>query len=537
MTLPPAGWFVLAWVLAVVLAIVLAAIMAGRRPARTEPERLERDTRRLALGLTAGFLGIGGGLVWWQVFAARPLRDRPDNPRILATALRQVRGLILDRTGQPLVTNRIAADGIVQRVYAQPPLVHVTGFLNPRLGPSGLERAANEALTGREAGTGTERWLDRLLHRQRPGDDVVTTIDATIQQRAVTAFGTSARGGLVLLDPRNGDVLALVSRPWFDPNELTYDLERGTFAQEAARAQAVWDRLLADPSRPLVDRMLQGQYAPGSTFKTVTLAAALDSGVARPDDRFRFVLLPPDREHRVAWHRNQFVTCQNHPQLADLSLAEAYAWSCNVVFADLASALGGQRLATYARRFGFGQPVPFDLPTAAARLTTDPEYFRGPEGAYGVAATGIGQGQLAVTPIQMALVAAAIARGGIVPRPRLLREVRDPAGPVIRSWPRQDTDVAVSVATADRVTEIMVQAVENGWAQGARIPGFQVAGKTGTAQLGEASNPHSWFIGFAPAGNPRLAIAVIMENSGFGSEQAAPVARAVFTEALRQYPA
>ncbi len=527
------GSFFLVYFGVVIVAVVAGWYFTRREPVPLPPDRqqIARNTRRLFLAMMVGFLGIGGGLVYWQILRGRELVALPQNPRILANALRHPRGRILDREGRELVTNTVGPDGIVRRVYRHPALVHVTGFTNPRLGPTGIERSADAQLIGRTVGSDVERIVDGVLHRSRRGDDVVLTIDLEVQTEAEATLGAGA-GAAVLLDPRSGEVLALASRPWFDPNRLTYDSAKGTFSEEAARVDEEWTALRTSPEAPLVNRAVQSQYPPGSTYKTMTVAAALELGIATPDDRFSFTLKPPDEDHTVAWHENPFVVCQNHPHLSEFSLAEGYAWSCNVVFSDLALEIGPDRFTAFSRRFGVDAAFPFDLPIAASMLTTESGYFAGEEGVYGLAATGMGQGQLAITPMQMALVTSAVAFGGVMRRPRLLKEIRDVEGPLVKRYDPENWRVPISAQTAEVVKGMMVQGVENGWAAKAAISGVAVGGKTGTAELGGETVPHSWFIGLAPAEAPRFVVAVVRENSGFGSEQAAPIGRRILEAGL-----
>ena len=203
-----------------------------------------------------------------------------------------------------------------------------------------------------------------------------------------------------------------------------------------------------------------------------------------------------------------------------------------MVFSDLALEMGPDRFTEFSRRFGIDAAFPFDLPITASMLTTESDYFAGEEGVYGLAATGIGQGKLAITPMQMALVASVVAFGGVMRRPRLLKEIRDVEGSVVKRYDPENWRVPISPQTAEVVKGMMVQGVENGWASKAAISGVVVGGKTGTAELGGETVPHSWFIGLAPAEAPRFVVAVVKENSGFGSEQAAPVGRRILEAGL-----
>jgi peptidoglycan glycosyltransferase len=377
-----------------------------------------------------------------------------------------------------------------------------------------------------------QREIDRLLHRPTVGDDVVLTVDAALQKVADDAFGDAA-GAVVAVEPRTGGVLILLSKPNFHPNGIVFNPNTADNRTEVKRIEAAWAALLADPGHPLVNRATSGLYVPGSTFKTVTLAAALDRGIVAPNQTYRFTLKPPNAQQRVAWHDNQWTTCANHPQFAQLDLAGAYAWSCNVVFSELGVRLGPEVYSDYAKRFGLGESIPFNLPVEPSLLSVDPNYFKSQEGTYGLASTAFGQGQLQVTPLQMALIAATAANGGVMMKPQLVLERRNPDGtPISRPAP-EPWRRPVSPQTAALVAQMMVGGVENGWASGVKLPGLPLGGKTGTAEIQQGTIPHSWFIGFGPFDSPRLALAVIVENAGFGSDRAAPIAKQIFQAALK----
>jgi peptidoglycan glycosyltransferase len=361
---------------------------------------------------------------------------------------------------------------------------------------------------------------------------VVLTIDARIQQAAAEAIG-DANGAIVALDPKSGAVLALASRPFFDPNTVDRD----------------WEKLSRDPSRPLFNRAVQATYVPGSTFKTVIAAAAVELGIVDLDRKYSCTT-----QVKIG---DLAVDCRNHSHLAQINFYEALAWSCNRSFALTTLGLGGPgpldlsdaprrpypweergidasaaRLHEYAQRFGFEKPIPFDLPVEASRLTDPGQQFFPSL----LAQTGFGQGQVAATPLQMALIAATIANGGVVPSPYLVSEVRAPSGAASRvHQPGGWMGRAVSAETAARVNRMMELSVEVAYAQKAKIPGVKVGGKTGTAEVGEGKVPNSWFIGYAPSDNPRVAVAVILENQGSGSDFATPAGQRVLSNALAVY--
>jgi peptidoglycan glycosyltransferase len=297
-----------------------------------------------------------------------------------------------------------------------------------------------------------------------------------------------------------------VSQPTFDPATLD---EGGAD--------------LADPRRPLLNRATQGLYAPGSVWKTVTLAGAIEAGLANLADELA------DGAAAEAFDGYEVRCNNNPPDLDRFDLAHAYAYSCNVTFARLADALGAGRYRDLAERFGVGSaPPPFPLPVAASNLSADDGLGRAE-----LASAGFGQGELLVTPLAMALVAAAAARDGTMPVPHLLADVPGVPHRAIADetgvWRR-----AMRADVAAQVRQAMVTSVRDGWARSA-VAGLELTagGKTGTAQLGPGQAPHSWFIGFAPADQPRLAVAVLVENGGDGATTAAPLGGRVLRRALQ----
>jgi peptidoglycan glycosyltransferase len=489
------------------------------------------NIERLGVLLLGLFGLVALTLGYWQVFRSADLAARPNNPRLAEEAARTIRGKLLDRTGQPLAHSEVTPNGVVRR-YALPAASPVTGYFSGRYGSSAIEAAFDAQLRGERSPDLVERLRGELTHRRQVGSDVVLTVDARLQRVAAEALG-DARGAVVALDPRTGAVLALATRPYFDPNAIDRD----------------WQALSQDPTGPLFNRATQSAYVPGSTFKTVVAAAAIDLGLIDLDRAF--ACTAPFRVGELA------PDCKNHSHDPRVNFAEAFAWSCNRTHALAALGLGlkgpldfgddtrtayptGDRaiepsvakLRDYAQRFGFEKKIPFDLPVEPSRLT-DPGQVFFPSL---LAQTGFGQGQVAATPLQMALVAATIANGGTVPRPYLVSEVRAPSGAISRvHQPGGWIERAVSPETAARVNRMMELSVEIAYAQKARIDGVKVGGKTGTAEVGGGLEPNSWFIGYAPSDNPRVAVAVILEHKGSGSDFATPAAQKVMAAALELY--
>jgi peptidoglycan glycosyltransferase len=480
---------------------------------------MSTSIRRLGVLLLGLFVLLSLALPYWQVLRAPEMLARADNPRPAEEERRIERGRILSIDGQELAVSRRGADGVSVRAYSYAPLAATVGYWSGRYGNGGIESARDLDLRGDGRLTSLASLSRRLLHQPVIGDDVVLSIDLRLQKVADDALG-KANGAIVVLNASTGAILAQVSHPYIDPNRLEAD----------------WDKIKADPARPLLNRATQGLYTPGSTFKTVTLAAALDSGMLSPSSTFSYTLRAPDAVHKSWWHQSQNgILCANHPtNQGQFDLTAAYAWSCNVAFSEIGLQLGPETFSDYARRFGLGSAAPLEIPAAVSELFHTPNYFSGPEQRYALASTAFGQGELAVTPLQMALIAAAVVNEGMIPRPYLVAELRDRQGNVTGRTAPQRWRTAMSPQTANLERSIMSASTEWGWAQTARIPGVSMGGKTGTAETGDPSKPpHSWFIGFAQGKTATYAIAVIKEFTGYGSEEAAPAAKKVLEAAIK----
>ncbi|MGI9147200.1 MAG: peptidoglycan D,D-transpeptidase FtsI family protein [Chloroflexota bacterium] len=497
---------------------------------------LRANVRRTAVLLLACFGTVAAALGYWQVWRAADLGQDPANARIADARQTQSRGRILDRNGQVLGDSASTPQGL-RRVYTDPSMVHTIGFHSDRFGDTNLEEAYDAALRGERPLSPLDRLAQQLFHRGPQPNDLVLTVDRRIHDAAVAALGKSD-GAIVALDPHSGAVLAMVSHPFFDPNASDDQLAS----------------LQSDPAQPLFNRALQALYVPGSTFKTVTATAALDTNLVDLNQPFNCTTAIKVGTYSV--------DCRNSQHVPRLTYKQSYAWSSNRVFGLTGLLLGFPKLAPinpwlddkppgaypwaegtsiqpsadvlvdYAGRFGFGRTIPFDLPMATSQMKL-PSTEWTPEL---LVQTAFGQGEIQATPMQMALVAAAVANDGRVPTPYLAAELRGGGGAVRQiHQPGQSFSRAGSSATASALLSFMVEGVDNGYAAKAAIPGVKVGGKTGTAEVGDGTS-HSWFIGFAPAENPRVAIAVIMEHQGSGSDFATPAAQQVIRAALAAYP-
>ena len=455
------------------------------------------------------FAVVAVGLGFWQIAAAHTLTENPElnGFRRIAQSERDVRGRILDREGQVLAET-VTVAGKTTRRYQSPAAGPVTGYVSSKYGSVGVESVRDGILRG-QSGQGFAGIADRVFKRPIRGGDVVTTIDRRVQDAAVAAFA-GRTGAAVVIDPRNGEVLALVSSPFADPNRIESDFES----------------LRSNAANPLFNRAISGLYVPGSVFKVVVYATALADGVITPSTQFE----DPDGGIVVDRYR---IPDPNHPGVPKFDAAHALSYSSNSAFASIGLKLGGGKLREGARRFLFESEIPFELPIAVSTLSTNPNALASP---LGQATTAIGQHQLLVTPFQMALVAAAIANKGTMMRPNLLMETRDSRGSIIDHTEPRPLNQVVSANVAQEVTQAMTLGVRESWARTAALPGVAVAGKTGTAETDADAIPHAWFIAFAPADAPRVAVAVVLEHAGGGSTQAGPVVKAILETALRTNP-
>ncbi len=484
---------------------------------------LGRRVVRLGLALAIAFGGVVLAAGYWQVLRSDELAHDPSDAGVVATVLSTVRGRILDREGRVLATTRRDTAGEIYRVYADASLSAPIGYASRQYGSAGLEAAyASELL-----GFGGDDPLSRALAKFRPpaqrGDDLRTSLSLTLQRLAVRLLGAD-EGAVVALDPRTGDVLAMASTPTFDASGIA----------NPATSRAVFAATLGSPGQPLIDRAIQGRYVPGSVFKIVTAIAGFSSGAI--DAATTFPQQPADETTGLLV--SGFRILDGHhlftgSELLDFSRATEV--SCNIWYALAGLRIGGAGMDEAARRLGFGAAIPFDLPTAISQLTNGGGALPGGfADDVELANAAYGQGEVLVTPLQMALVAAAIANGGVEPRPRLVTAFVSPSG-VVRDEPTGMLGRVVSVQDAATIAGAMTQAVEGvdgqRFTSGAQVAGVSVAGKTGTAQLGGTGEPNSWFIGFAPAEAPTIALAVIVEHSGSGGARAAPLAG----DLLREY--
>jgi peptidoglycan glycosyltransferase len=476
---------------------------------------VNRQIRIIALIALVLFGVAFVNLNWVQLVNAQHLANNPANVRVILKEYAIARGPILSADEKTVAQSVKTPTETLKylRTYPEgPTFSHVSGYYSYVYGRAQLEATYNKQLTGQSGGLTMQDLSDQLLGGTTQGDTVVTTINDQLQKAAAQALG-SHKGAVVAIDPSTGAVLAMVSSPSYDPTAIS--------GHDPTAVTAAWKALQADPGKPMLNRAASQTYPPGSTFKTITAAAALQNGLGvgtsyAPALQF----LPAQTNSPIKNFGNE--VCGG-------DMTSAFTQSCNVYFAKLGTQLPPGALAKTARDFGFGQPPPLDIGDVASRLPTDAD-LKSP--AF-TAQSAIGQYNVAATPLQMALVAAGIANQGKIMKPHLVKEVRDPQGNVIQQSSPEVWKTAISPEVAATLTTLMEGVVTSGTGTAAQIPGVRVAGKTGTAQNATGAPPHAWFISFAPADAPKIAVAVLVENGGnLGSEAtggklSAPIAQQV----------
>ncbi|MGI8425264.1 MAG: peptidoglycan D,D-transpeptidase FtsI family protein [Actinomycetota bacterium] len=464
-------------------------------------------------------LGLFGALFinlsWIQLVDAEKLANNPANTRLLLKEYSLARGAIRTSDGKTVaMSEETPAEALkFLRKYPEGPLFsHAVGFYSVRYQRAGLEQSHNKELTGSGGVVTMQDLGDKLLGKGEQGDNLVLSIDSRVQQAASDALG-ARKGAIVALDPLNGQILALVSKPDFDPNPISQHSSEGQ--------QQAWDGLNKNPDRPLNNRAATETYPPGSTFKLITAAAALENGVS-PDTSF-----PPADGYKAP--QTDRVIGNFGDSTCGGNMADALRVSCNAYFARLGAELPRGALEKTAKAFGFTEKPPLDSRAVASRLP-DSSQLKSPAFA---ALTSIGQLSVSATPLQMALVAAGIGNSGKVPVPQFVKQVEDARGGIVETASAEIWKEAVSPENAETIKQMMIGVVEGGSGRGAAIPGIKVAGKTGTAQAGASGqNTLAWFVAVAPADAPRIAIAVVVEGPGEGSTEtggklAAPMAKSV----------
>jgi peptidoglycan glycosyltransferase len=465
---------------------------------------MNAQLRRTFYLFVAGFFGLVVMLAYWQVYSREALANNPENGFQTQRSISSPRGLILAGDGETVLARSVKRETPQGPVYDREyplgtPFAGVVGYWSTRYGATGIEIANNTDLSSI---VGEPQTLDDLINRAtggpQPGNNVVLTLDPGLQALAYQELqgSSTGRGSIVAVNPKSGEILAMATSPSFDPNQVNEN----------------YPELASAPDAPLINRATQSLYPPGSVFKVITAAAALQAGVS-PEDEF----------FDSGAYELPGYTVRNFQgkDFGEVTFTQALAYSINVVFAKIAvDIVGAEALTEMALDFGFGDPYDdFSLPVSGSSVNSLPpgQWTTGT-----LAQTAFGQGEVQSNSFQMALVTAAIANDGRLVEPRLVKEVRSPDGIILDKPTASIRRQAIPAGTARTLNEMMQQVIIQGGLIEAEIPGVKVAGKTGTAESGNGE-AHSWWITFAPADDPEIAMCVMVENGGRADEGALPI--------------
>ncbi len=481
--------------------------------------------RRVAMAVTVMVVALLANATYVQVIKADDLRADPRNSRVLLDEYSRQRGQI-SASGQVLAASRATDDRYKYlREYPNPyPYAPVTGFYSMQYGSAGLERTEDPILNGSDNRLFSQRFFDLVSGRDPRGGNVVTTLNPAMQQVAYDQLTSKGyTGSVVAIEPSTGRILTMVSTPSYDPNLLA--------SHDGAETTKAWDELNADPNDPLATRPIPQPSPPGATFTVLPTAAALGNG-ATPDDQLTAapqITLPGTSTTLENYNGS---TCGPNPTA---SLRDAFARSCNTAFVELGIKDGADAIKDEASAFGIGPNTPaIPLPVADSTVGDISD-----DAALGQ--TSIGQRDVAVTPLENAVIAATVANGGVRMQPNLISQLQAPDLTDLSTPSPVSMGQAISPAVAATLTDLMIGS-ENFTGGDGKIPGVQIASKTGTAEHGvnpRETPPHAWYIAFAPAQNPTVAVAVIVENGGdrglaaTGGSVAAPIGRAVIAAGIQ----
>ncbi|AKL93720.1 cell division protein FtsI/penicillin-binding protein 2 [Clostridium aceticum] len=448
------------------------------------------------------FLSIIGYLTYFQIFRAADVIDNPYNKRQWAREDNTLRGIIYDRRGVALAQTEIVNERPVRRYPFDQLYSHIIGYSYRQYGRSGIEAFYNQQLMALTNDSPVTRIREQLAGEMVKGNNLLLTIDHEVQKTAERLL-RGKTGSAVVIDPTTGEILAMVSKPDFNPNTLVDD----------------WGNLVNDEGSPLLNRSTGGLYPPGSTYKTVITAAILENPHIL-DEHYDCTGSITIDGYTLSDYGN---TAHGR-----LDLTESLVVSCNTNFARMAVDLGEARITEIARRFFMEKSIPSDIPIRQSRFP-----YEGGIPTTDLAAVGIGQGKLLVTPLHMALIAGTFANNGVMMEPYIIEEIQSAEGRTVeRKNPHRHEIVSHEIAA--QVRDMMIAAVARGTGRRAAISGTTVGGKTGTAE-NATGRSHAWFIGFATRGERQVAVAVILESSGeTGGTAAAPLAREMMQEALRR---
>lgn len=487
---------------------------------------MNRPIRLLSIGCILLFMALLLNINYVQFVNAGDLNDDSGNSRVQEAEFSRERGPILVADDTVAVSRPVADRFEFQRRYpVARRYAHVTGYYSYLFGAGGIELTQNSILSGSDSRLFVNRVIDLITSQEPQGGSVMLTLNRAAQRAAhqgLMELPGTAEGAVVALRPDTGEVLAMTSSPSYNPNRLA--------SHDFQATEKAWEQLNSAPHAPMFNRATQGRYPPGSTFKLVTASAALESGRFTPQSQVTGTAsldLPLTTTNMV---NESGGSCG-----ADtITLTQALAVSCNTAFADVGMTLGAKKLAEQAERYGFGQDVLEDLPADVE--STFPANADAPQTAF----SAIGQFDVATTPLQMAMVVAGIANDGTVMKPHVVSEVRAPDLSTLEEVQPEEISQAVSGDTAEQLQEMMVSVTNDGTGGTGAIPGIEVGSKTGTAQSSEDRAPYAWYVSFAPADDPQVAVAVFVEDANVSRDQISgsglggPIAKSVMQAVINR---
>jgi len=452
------------------------------------------------------FIGVISYMTYFEMFVGPQIVNNASNKRLWVQRNEVLRGTIYDRDMKALTKSEKTSDSTQKRTYTYGPLfAHVLGYVDIKYGITGLERKYDSELIYSSI---KDDIINFIKYRgeipDKVGNSIQTTLDYNVQKKAYDLLGSS-KGAVVVLNPQTGEILAMVSKPSFDPNSLDED----------------WSDINSNKNMPLINRATAGLYPPGSTFKVVTAASAIENITGIMDRTF-------EDNGKITFNDNESLSNYNGEVLGTLTFEQAFVHSSNVVFGTLGMELGNGKLKKTAEAFNFNADTPADGVTI--ENSQFPSYNLFEKG--NLAQSAIGQAEVLATPMEMALVASTVANNGVMMRPYIVSSVLSSSGETLKTIKPQQIRQVIPPGTASTLKDFMRAVVTDGTGTNAAIPGIEVCGKTGTADNQEGAEPHSWFIGFAPYDNPTVAVAVIVENGGTGGSNAAKIAAQVMQAAL-----
>jgi penicillin-binding protein A len=492
---------------------------------------MNKPIRTISIFCLLLFVALMINATWLQYWKADSYNKDPRNRRVIEAAYSRERGAIL--VGREPVAESVESDDEFDflRTYTEPfKYAHATGYFS-FFDQTGVERSQNDVLSGDDDLLFVNKLVDLLSNKSGKGGNVQLTLDRDAQDAAFEALtnlqdstGAPVQASVVAIQPSTGRILAMASLPTFDPNKLA--------SHDFAGVKTDYDRLQADPAQPLLNRAIQLSLPPGSTFKLVTASAAIESGKYTYDSEVpggtTFQL--PQTTGSSGEIDNEGRSCGTDK----IPFSQAMENSCNTSFAQLGVELGADALQQQAEAFGFNDHYLDDIGPQA--ISNFPDDANEPQAGQ----SAIGQFEVRATPLQMAMVAAGIANQGVVMKPYIVDSIQSPELETLKQTEPEEYNRAISPETADQVTQLMVDTVNSGTATAGAIAGVQVAGKTGTAQSGNPSvPPYAWFVSFAPAQDPEVAVAVVIQQANIergeiaGGTYGGPIAKAVMEAVIK----